>query len=210
MSHTELCAEKRPPDAHCTPTALSFHPLHVNTNAVHCKQRGREALNASPPKNPTGKKKTYPNTEPWIKNLTSTQSFHTYHHSKDALFDYSIPMAPSSVNTVKEMSGGPLSALTFVTGAEAELDREEQQQPHVHIEKRDGHSSTCEGELAGKLPAHSYFPKARLLLQKQGRILLIQSTGSAMRRVDAGGWANPCGSAVAYAPVGYCRKRLYQ
>lgn len=38
--------------------------------------------------------------------------------------------------------------------------------------KLDRRCSACEEEKAGKLPAHSYFPKARLLLQKQGRILL--------------------------------------
>lgn len=46
--------------------------------------------------------------------------------------------------------------------------------------KLDGRCSACEEEKAGKVPAHSYFPKARLLLQKQGRILLREP---AMRRV---------------------------
>lgn len=37
--------------------------------------------------------------------------------------------------------------LTFVPGAEAQLDKQEHQRPHVHIETRVGRSSTCEGSL---------------------------------------------------------------
>ncbi|KAK5861158.1 hypothetical protein PBY51_022574 [Eleginops maclovinus] len=40
-------------------------------------------------------------------------------------------------------------------------------------------------ELAGKLPAHSCFPKARLLLQKQGRILQTARPGYRHEAVPA-------------------------
>lgn len=59
------------------------------------------------------------------------------------------------------VSGAPLSVLTFVRGAETELDEQGQQQPHVHIEARDGRSSTCEGE-----PALRKTSSAFLLLSK--------------------------------------------
>lgn len=44
------------------------------------------------------------------------------------------PLVPAGLILSKR----PLSVLTFIPGAEAELDKQEHQRPHVHIETRDG------------------------------------------------------------------------
>lgn len=171
--------QKRPPDAHCTPPA--FLPLHVNTSTVkerwnsHTKIRKKKKKNRCQQKSyqrkPASMQWYFPPVLKW--DVRSSD-----------------PSGPSSANAVKGVNGGLWRDLTFVTGAQAELDEQEHQRPHVHSEKRDGRSPTCEGELAGKLPAHSYFPKTRLLLQRQGRILLSLPWGE----LDTGGCASPYGS----------------
>lgn len=79
--------------------------------------------------------------------------------------------------------------LTFISGAEAELDKQEHQRPHVHIQTRDTDAlQHVKGSLQENFQRIPPFPKkARLLLQKQGRILLLIQSGPATGMIYKGG-----------------------
>lgn len=102
---TELCAEKRPPDAHGTPPAVL--PLRGNTPAAHQREGQKPSWEDKEPQTNATKKKTFTQHKEF--HLTSPQKStpsHSLPPDDLKLLDYVPRCPPSSVRGPRESGSG--------------------------------------------------------------------------------------------------------